>query len=301
MFRLRILFILSLSAISLVFFHYYTKVFGFPGTYFLELNQCINLISVIFIIVLILFLMNRFNGALEILSFLLLMITGYAYSEVIYARFPINIDFSHQAGVCKMVIDEINNYLIHRSYQYFPLLYIFLIYFSFGKNDDFKEKYFHFGDWNQITELFDKSKPVSWKKALLRFSLISLALSILILFFRYKMNMLIRPVAFEVVLLPFDVLGAANNCFVEEFIFRGMMLTVFAGAVGTKWGNFIQAFLFGLIHFPSFSPLHLTAKIIVFTFIGWIFGRAAIETKGIKTSWVFHTVIVASLYIAQTI
>lgn len=97
--------------------------------------------------------------------------------------------------------------------------------------------------------------------------------------------------------LPAIVVYAAfNTAFSEELLFRGFLLKRLSNKFGFNIANFIQAFLFGLLHGVMFFTLVGAAKavlIIAFTgaiawFMGYVNEKCA--NGSIIPSWIIHTV-----------
>ena len=288
--------------------------------YFFDLDDYLYFIAGLWIIAIISLFVPRLDRLGQIVSAILLGATGYAFLEMIYPNFRVEIPpaptlLPPGKHYYDIITGDLNYYLIHRTYQYVPLIFIVLV--LFRSREERQESFLQPGNWKIETGFLDKKNPCPWSRVVLRISCIAVILAIAALVLRLKLahgsftalfwgplphgSMLMRPVIDQIVLLPSNILGAANNCFIEEFLFRGVLLTVFSRAIGQKWGNLLQALLFGMIHFPSFSLIHYLEKVVVFTFIGWLFGKATIETGGIKSSWVIHTMIVVSMYLAQTV
>ncbi len=97
--------------------------------------------------------------------------------------------------------------------------------------------------------------------------------------------------------LPAIVVYAAfNTSFPEEILFRGFLLKRLSNKFGFNVANFIQAFLFGLLHGVMFFTLAGAVKavlIIVFTgAIAWFMGyvNEKCSNGSIIPSWIIHTV-----------
>lgn len=97
--------------------------------------------------------------------------------------------------------------------------------------------------------------------------------------------------------LPAIVVYAAfNTAFPEELLFRGFLLKRLSNKFGFHVANFIQAFLFGLLHGVMFFSLAGAVKavlIIAFTgaiawFMGYVNEKCA--NGSIIPSWIIHTV-----------
>lgn len=92
------------------------------------------------------------------------------------------------------------------------------------------------------------------------------------------------------------VYAAFNTAFPEELLFRGFLLKRLSNKFGFHVANFIQAFLFGLLHGVMFFSLAGAVKavlIIAFTgaiawFMGYVNEKCA--NGSIIPSWIIHTV-----------
>jgi len=291
--------ILLFSALMLFLYWLYMRFCGVPKVYFLPLDTYVLIIGVLMVPLFLSLFIKPLSKAGQVLAVIVLFLTGYAMLEIIYFRFPIIIKGDPDNRITSMIYGDLTLYFFHRCYQYIPIALLILILFPAG--GERHESFVKAGDWNVQTPILDPKNPRSWEGVVRRIGFMTLSLAVLALLLRLKTHNLMRPFEDQAVLFPSNVLGAVNNCFIEELIFRGIFLSVFVKALGVRWGVFLQALLFGLIHFPSFNPVHYLAKVVVFTFLGWLFGRASVETGGIKTSWCLHSIIVISMYIAQTV
>jgi membrane protease YdiL (CAAX protease family) len=98
------------------------------------------------------------------------------------------------------------------------------------------------------------------------------------------------PAAFAQVLnnLPFILLAATFNAFLEEFVFRSVMLARVIPVLGSQQANWLQATFFGLGHYfgnPS-GPL----GVLMSGAMGWALGKSILETRGFTIAWVLHFV-----------
>lgn len=91
------------------------------------------------------------------------------------------------------------------------------------------------------------------------------------------------------------VYAAFNTAFPEELLFRGFLLKRLSNKFGFHVANFIQAFLFGLLHGVMFFTLAGAVKavlIIAFTgVIAWFMGyvNEKCANGSIIPSWIIHT------------
>ncbi|MDQ7825528.1 MAG: CPBP family intramembrane glutamic endopeptidase [Candidatus Eremiobacteraeota bacterium] len=297
--RSRVVTILAVTLLAWGALYGYLHVWGEPKVYFLELHKYLVFSAALFLVVLASLFIPSLEKGGEVVAAVLLGVMGYALLEPIYYRFPLLLPGSLQNHSLDIISGDLNYYFIHRSYQYVPLLLMVAVLFSGSPEEGVN--FLKAGDWNVITSTINRDRPLPWKRVVIWFSMVTLGLAILALVLRCRMGILMRPMADQLVLFPANILGAINNCFIEELLFRGILLTVFVRILGEKHGNFLQALLFGLVHFPSFNMYHYLAKVLVFTFVGWLFGRAVIETGGLKCNWIMHSAIVISMYIAQTV
>jgi len=92
------------------------------------------------------------------------------------------------------------------------------------------------------------------------------------------------------------IYAAFNTAFPEELLFRGFLLKRIANRLGFNTANFIQAFLFGVLHgvmFFSIAGAIKTIIIILFTgTIAWYMGviNEKSSNGSIIPSWIIHTI-----------
>ena len=87
-------------------------------------------------------------------------------------------------------------------------------------------------------------------------------------------------------LLPLVLLFASLNAFNEELTYRASLLAPLENAVGYKHALGITAAFFGLGHFYG-VPYGLVG-VAMATFLGWLLGKAMLETRGFCWSWFIH-------------
>jgi membrane protease YdiL (CAAX protease family) len=100
----------------------------------------------------------------------------------------------------------------------------------------------------------------------------------------------VRPEAADfaaiVPMAPSIVFYAALNSFNEEMTFRAPMLATLEPAVGSSHALWQSAFLFGVAHYfgvPGGPPGAMLS-----IFMGWILGKAMLETRGLLWPWFIH-------------
>jgi membrane protease YdiL (CAAX protease family) len=89
--------------------------------------------------------------------------------------------------------------------------------------------------------------------------------------------------------LPFlpAVLGlAAMNAWGEEVTYRAALLAPLEGVVGPRQALYLTAAFFGLAHF--YGVPYGVVGVIMSAFLGWLLGKAMLETRGLFWAWLIH-------------
>ena len=86
--------------------------------------------------------------------------------------------------------------------------------------------------------------------------------------------------------LPFAIIFAFSNSFVEEAITRLGIVVVFKGFLSDKVIPFVSAFIFGSVHY--FGNPGGIAGVLLAGFLGWLLCKSILETKGIYWAWLIH-------------
>ena len=87
-------------------------------------------------------------------------------------------------------------------------------------------------------------------------------------------------------MLPSVVCYAALNAFNEEMTYRAPMLATLEPAVGSTQALWLAAVAFGVAHYFG-TPGGLTGAALSI-FMGWILGKAMVETRGLFWAWWIH-------------
>lgn len=90
-------------------------------------------------------------------------------------------------------------------------------------------------------------------------------------------------------LLPAGVLFAAVNAFTEEIYFRASFLATLPVVIGRGHAMLISLVFFGLAHFLYGSPPGLLGAAMT-GFLGFLLGKAMLETRGLTWPWIIHFV-----------
>lgn len=88
--------------------------------------------------------------------------------------------------------------------------------------------------------------------------------------------------------MPAVVLMALLNAFNEEMTYRAALLAPLHKVIGDRQAVYIAAALFGLGHYNG-VPYGVTG-VLMAGFLGWILGKAMVETKGFVWAWLIHVV-----------
>ncbi len=87
-------------------------------------------------------------------------------------------------------------------------------------------------------------------------------------------------------MLPMILLFAAMNAFSEEATYRVSLLATLVGPVGERHALWVSAAFFGIGHFYG-VPYGLVG-VVMATFLGWLLGKAMLETRGFFWAWFIH-------------
>lgn len=87
-------------------------------------------------------------------------------------------------------------------------------------------------------------------------------------------------------MLPVVLLFAAMNAFNEEMTYRASMLAGLEPEIGPQPALWISAVFFGIGHY--FGVPYGIVGVIMATFLGWMMGKAMLETRGFFWAWFIH-------------
>jgi membrane protease YdiL (CAAX protease family) len=87
-------------------------------------------------------------------------------------------------------------------------------------------------------------------------------------------------------LLPAVLLLAAMNAFNEEMTYRASLLAGLERVVGPRQALWNTALFFGIGHY--FGVPYGVTGVVMSTFLGWILGKAMLETRGLFWAWFIH-------------
>ena len=86
--------------------------------------------------------------------------------------------------------------------------------------------------------------------------------------------------------LPAVLLFAAMNAFAEEMTYRASLLATLEDPIGPRHALWLTAAFFGIGHFYGvpYGPI----GVVLATFLGWMMGKAMLETRGFFWAWFIH-------------
>jgi len=86
--------------------------------------------------------------------------------------------------------------------------------------------------------------------------------------------------------LPVVLLLAAMNAFSEELTYRASLLGVLDGIIEPRQALYLTAVFFGLAHY--YGVPYGIIGVVMSTFLGWMLGKAMLETRGFFWAWFIH-------------
>lgn len=127
-------------------------------------------------------------------------------------------------------------------------------------------------------------KPDPWPRFALQWGFYIAAALALVQFFA------LRPTSTELAnvlpMLPSILFYAALNAFNEEITLRVPMLAALEPLAGSKQALWMAAYFFGIAHYFG-TPGGILGG-IASIFMGWILGKAMLETRGLFWAWWIH-------------
>ncbi len=87
-------------------------------------------------------------------------------------------------------------------------------------------------------------------------------------------------------MLPAVLLFAAMNAFNEELTYRASLLAGLEHVIGPRQALWLTAAFFGLGHY--FGVPYGVVGVLMASFLGWMMGKAMLETRGFFWAWFIH-------------
>ncbi|MCH2235646.1 MAG: CPBP family intramembrane metalloprotease [Crocinitomicaceae bacterium] len=184
--------------------------------------------------------------------------------------------------------DSINKQILYQSITLFGTI-IFLLILRLAKRTEF-QAYFRKGkisaDILPEPIIGIKPKPTeNWFHIGLNFAIIISVVTAMVIYFQ-----LIKDSGTSIVnilnVLPFSIVFALSNSFVEESITRLGVVVVLKDVLKDRTIPLISALIFGTVHYWGNPGGFL--GVIVAGFLGWLLTKSILETKGIFWAWLIH-------------
>ena len=183
---------------------------------------------------------------------------------------------------------KINSQILYQSISVFGTI-IFLFILRYTKKNTFKE-YFQKG--NVSAEILPEprigikpKRKENWFHLGINFSVIISGVTAIVIYFQ-----LIKGAGIAIGdilnILPYSIVFALSNSFVEESITRLGVVVIFKNILKDRTIPLVSAIIFGTVHYWG-NPGGLLG-LIVAGFLGWFLTKSILETKGIFWAWFIH-------------
>ncbi len=182
----------------------------------------------------------------------------------------------------------INKQILYQTITLF-ITFIFLFILRWAKRSEFQE---HFRKGNISAEILPepivgiKPKPnENWFHFGRNFAIIISGVTIIVIYFQIikESGISIRSI---INVLPFSLIFALSNSFVEESITRLGVVVVLKNVLKDRTIPLVSALIFGIVHYWG-NPGGLSG-VIVAGFLGWFLTKSILETKGIFWACLIH-------------
>lgn len=284
--------VLVFSAVMLILLKMpFVKALSAMKGYFFELDTYFYFILAFFVLNIIFMIIPITKKYSCLLNLILTIANGYLLADILYRFHPLIITQTSLSFLGEPEIFHLNGFFLHRLFQLIPLVMAVMLFFAYGRG--YFENYLKFGDLSVETFILNKNQAQKWRWILIKFLLWLSGLTIFIFLVQTNKTKGYFPLF---MLLPI-FLYSFWNCLVEEVFFRGLLLSVSSKVMKAEIANFLQAVLFGLIHFSPMDMKMSLIKVVLFAYMGWFFGKAAMETKGIGASYLMHSLLVVGIEI----
>lgn len=190
--------------------------------------------------------------------------------------------------IFKNLSEVINKQIIYQSITLLGTFFFLFVLWMTKK----KELLTYFQKGNIYAEIIPepivgiKPKPnENWFHVGINFSIIVSVVTAIVIYFQIisENGISLRDI-FKV--LPFSIVLALSNSFVEEGITRLGVVVVLKDIIKDKTIPLISAGIFGVAHYWG-NPGGLLG-LLVAGFLGWLLSKSIIETKGIFWAWLIH-------------
>ncbi|HPZ09544.1 MAG TPA: type II CAAX endopeptidase family protein [Candidatus Eremiobacteraeota bacterium] len=251
-----------------------------PAAYIMMGLKVYHIFLVLFLIITIIAMTGPLKKFKKSFSLLLMWSGGFSLVEVIY---------TYTSYLLPPEGSSLWMFIV-TFYQYIGIIILFLAFYS--NKESFSKSFLKPGNLKEETKVLGYKEAIPWYMVVLRFFIAFISCFVIFLIIRKAWaNCSIASLKLFIPIL----LASLSIGLAEEILCRGIFLGVFLQEMSERKANILQAFLFGLLHWPSHTFLFYLQKVLLFTFLGWFFGRAAMETKGILPSFIMHSTIIVGL------
>jgi uncharacterized protein len=198
--------------------------------------------------------------------------------------------------------ETINKQIIYQSITFFGAI-VFLFVLWLTKKKEFQE-FFRIG--NISADIFPepiiglKPKPnENWFHIGRNFAIIISGVTAIVIYFQLIKD---GGITIDRIInvLPFSIVFALTNSFVEESITRLGVVVVLKDVLKDRTIPIVSALIFGTVHYWG-NPGGLIG-VLVAGFLGWFLAKSILETKGIFWAWLIHflqdVIIFSALFIS---
>ena len=198
--------------------------------------------------------------------------------------------------------ETINKQIIYQSITFFGAI-VFLFVLWLTKKKEFQE-FFRIGNISAdiLPEPIIGLKPKpneNWFHIGRNFAIIISGVTAIVIYFQLIKD---GGITIDRIInvLPFSIVFALTNSFVEESITRLGVVVVLKDVLKDRTIPIVSALIFGTVHYWG-NPGGLIG-VLVAGFLGWFLAKSILETKGIFWAWLIHflqdVIIFSALFIS---
>jgi hypothetical protein len=196
--------------------------------------------------------------------------------------------FTNGIIVIESLSSTINHQIVYQSITLLAALLFVLVLWS-TKTNSF-QKYFRKGNIRAkigpVPMIGLKPKPhENWLHLGRNYTIIISFVTAIIIYFQLFEGSSIS-LNDVLMVLPFSLVFALSNSFVEEIITRFAVVITLKGVVRDKSIQVISALIFGIVHYWG-NPGGIIG-VLAAAFLGWFLAKSIIETEGIFWAWLIH-------------
>lgn len=177
-----------------------------------------------------------------------------------------------------------HNILYQSAMTMLALIVLGLLYALYPQNF---RRFMHFGDMQAVPEPVPQlaiNEKDTWRGVGINFTVIvTIATSVFLYLGVWNPE---TPATALLTVLPWALLFAVTNSFVEEVLTRFTVVFGLYGTLENRYIYLISALVFGIPHFFG-TPGGVIGTMMA-GFMGWLLAKSIIETRGIFWAWFIH-------------